>query len=400
MKVLLAGHIHYFNSALALVFLLFAMTVMANGSVLTSEDEAIAKMAKTIRAQTEGIELPVNTYDEEAKAQAAQLFEELRKQSSDLLQLPEKKKSSGRVIFFASHSLGEEGLEDILYTASTIEDSMVVFRGIKDESDFANSIFEIQRLAKMHSPMANVVIDPTLYRDYGINKVPTIIYLDEERSSEIARVSGLYQPKWLISKVNAGRKGDFGVRGPVEDVQERDLIEVMQDRVAKMDWDAKKEQAIERYWDKQRFIELPRAVKARIRHIDPSILVSDDIKDADGNVLIPKGTVINPLRVREFSQAVVVFDPLDEKQIALVDKKISEISQSHPQITLIVTRFDRSDGWKSYKEITDHFNAPVFKLTPDILSRFNLEYSPSVITAEGLNFVIEELASVGEEVEK
>jgi conjugal transfer pilus assembly protein TraW len=59
---------------------------------------------------------------------------------------------------------------------------------------------------------------------------------------------------------------------------------------------------------------------------------------------------------------------------------------------LIATQFDRLDGWGSYRKVTDQFNSAVYKLTPDLISRFEIEYVPTVITSENKHFVIEELA--------
>ncbi len=89
---------------------------------------------------------------------------------------------------------------------------------------------------------------------------------------------------------------------------------------------------------------------------------------------------------------MVVFDPLDKKQIALVDKRLSELSSRYSKVTLIVTQFDKANGWESYKSVTDHYDAPVFKLTSDVVSRFNLENIPSIVTAENREFIVEELA--------
>ena len=59
--------------------------------------------------------------------------------------------------------------------------------------------------------------------------------------------------------------------------------------------------------------------------------------------------------------------------------------------TLIATQFDSLDGWDSYRSVTDHFEAPVYLLTPDIVQRFEIERLPSVITSDGKAFVVEEL---------
>ncbi|MFC1353975.1 MAG: conjugal transfer protein TraW [gamma proteobacterium symbiont of Clathrolucina costata] len=399
MKILLAGHIRYFSKLVVAALCMATVNIVyAEGSPLTSEDKAIADMAKDIRAKSGALEIPQNIHSQQADKEARQFFSTLKEKTPELFGQKKDSKPSGRIIFFASHSLGREGLEDLLYTASITPESMVVFRGIRDIDNFAASVFEIQKLAATQLPMAKVVLDPTLFRDYGVTKVPTIIYLDEDKQSEIARVSGLAQPNWLVSKVESGKGGDFGARGPVEDILERDLIEVMQEKVAAIDWAEKKENAIKRFWDKQQFIDLIRARKLRTRYLDPSIVMSDDLRDADGNVLVARGTVINPLELRPFTQAVVVFDPLDHKQIGLVEQRLADLAKTYPRVTLVVTQFDRAEGWDSYKSITNHFDAPVFKLTPDLLSRFELEYVPSIITAEQNYFVIEELAVVEEEI--
>lgn len=397
MKTLLDVHIRYSRVIVFVLLGLFSALALSEGSVLTKEDRAIAKNANTFRALSENWKIPINENEKAAKLQATRLFTELQKETSKLINLPSKKKPSGRVVFFASLSLGPEGLDDVIYAASKIPDSMVVFRGVRDVNKFAKSVFEIQSLAGKQSPMANVLIDPTLYRDYGITKVPTILYLNEEKTSEVARVAGLSNAEWLIRNVNAGNSGDLGVRGPVEDILEKDLIEVMQNKVAGINWVEKKENAIKRFWERQEFIELPRAPKSRRRYLDPSIIITNDIRDAAGNIIVFQGTSINPLELRSFTQAVVVFDPLDSRQLALVDEKLPELIKNYPRVTLIVTRFDRAEGWESYKSITDHFDAPVFKLTSDIYSRFDLEFTPVVITANKNHFIIDELAFTEEE---
>lgn len=60
------------------------------------------------------------------------------------------------------------------------------------------------------------------------------------------------------------------------------------------------------------------------------------------------------------------------------------------QLTFIVTRLDREQGWDSYKRVTDAVDAPVYLLTPDVAESFALAATPSVITAQGKRFVVEE----------
>ena len=61
------------------------------------------------------------------------------------------------------------------------------------------------------------------------------------------------------------------------------------------------------------------------------------------------------------------------------------------RVTLIATRLDAELGWDSYKQVTEEFDAPVFLLTPDIISRFGLEHTPSIVTAKNKKFMVREI---------
>ncbi len=108
--------------------------------------------------------------------------------------------------------------------------------------------------------------------------------LPGEQPNVVAQVSGLSDPVWLAREVDNGEKGDLGVKGPVEKISEPDLIDVAKKRLANIDWEEKKKQAIERFWTKQNFNELPRAPKSRTREIDPSVMITSDISTPDGTV--------------------------------------------------------------------------------------------------------------------
>ncbi|MBZ3672433.1 hypothetical protein JT305_10545 [Salmonella enterica subsp. enterica serovar Senftenberg] len=114
-------------------------------------------------------------------------------------------------------------------------------------------------------------------------------------------------------------------------------------------------------------------------------MITSDISTPDGTVLLTRVT-INPLcdpkevckhGTRPFTQAVVVFDPLDKKQMELLAKKLPEIKLEPgvQRITYIATEFDKDKGWDSYKSVTDNFDAPVYLLTPDLITRFELEHT-------------------------
>ncbi|PDN26472.1 TrbC family F-type conjugative pilus assembly protein [Salmonella enterica] len=417
----LAAHIPCSKSVLVALMFSVAGGAYAQETPLTEQDKALIEQGKQIAQKAQKMEMPSllqNQHMDEAQAEAKAFFKQLQTTNPTLKEMHRKQAEKGiysdhRILVFASLSLGEQGLDDVLTAVSGQPDSVIVFRGIPEGMNLGQGVKAIQALAAKKDPVPNIIINPTLFKTYNITAVPTIVMLEDEplpgeQPNVVAQVSGLSDPVWLAREVDNGEKGDLGVKGPVEKISEPDLIDVAKKRLANIDWEEKKKQAIERFWTKQNFNELPRAPKSRTREIDPSVMITSDISTPDGTVFAHAGDVINPLcdpkevckpGTRPFTQAVVVFDPLDKKQMELLAKKLPEIKLEPgvQRITYIATEFDKDKGWDSYKSVTDNFDAPVYLLTPDLITRFELEHTPSVITARGKKFVVRELAEEGGE---
>ena len=406
----LAAPTRYFKAALAAAVIIAApaMAQQTSQSPLTDEDMEIVRKSKEIAESAQAAEMPDWLRTDNAKFSAAhqeakELVQQLQQTDPTMKRMDELAKaktrfSNQKVVVFAS--LGSQGLKDLLDMASGNPDVLVVFRGIPENANLGEAMLEIQQMAAERDPVPNIVINPVLFTEYNVTSVPTIIVRKEqsvlpgELPEEVARVAGLSNPAWLLRQVEAGTDGDLGVRGPVESISEPDLIELMKKRFAKIDWEEQKRGAVKNFWNKQNFRELPEAHKDRVRELDPTVYISEDITAPDGTLIAKQGDLINPLDVAPFTQAVVVLDPLDEDQVARVKEALPRINQvpGVTRITYIVTRLDREEGWDSYTKTTDTFDAPVFLLTPDVAQRFELEYVPSIITAQGKRFVVEELA--------
>ena len=391
-KVLWVERIRLCNSLMFVLGLLFSVNAYTGDYDEIGQE--LANQAKIHNRASVDFDPLANKHMGHQKAEAKILFENLNTDMQAML--PES--NPGNIpdqdtLIFASFSLGEKGLKQVFDGAAEHLNSVVIFRGIVNEQNFQDSIARIQKLAAAYDPVVRAVIDPKRFQKYQISSVPTIVRLDKQEI-ETGRVSGISSPGWLIRKRSEDdKKIDYGVRGPVEEILERDLREIMQERYAKIDWDRKKKKAVERFWTKQTFVDLPTASVPRFREHDPTIYITNDIVDAEGQIIVPMGTEINPLKVRPFTQAVIVFNPLEDKQLQLVKSRVKNLKEAYPRVTFIVTRLDVSDGWKSYKEITDQVDAPIFKLTPEIVSSFALQKTPSIITSKGPVFLIEELAN-------
>ncbi len=387
---------------------MFAIAIESSfaSSPLTPAGEALVKEGQRIAEtahQLKQADWQQNAHMDTAQQEAKRFFNELQTSSSVIQALQQSSPNKGNVLsyktlVFASYSLRERGLNDLLESVSEKPDTVVVFRGIPKDMNLGEGIRAIQALAAQKKPIPNIVIDPTLFKKYHVAAVPTMVVLKHLPSSSqapqiLASVQGMTNLQWLMRRVAQGFTGDQGIKGPIEAIGEHDLIEVLQERLAHIDWEKKKQTIATQFWRKRHFYRLPPAKKTQTHFIDPSIIATDDIQRADGTVLIQRGTTINPLTLRDFTQAVIVFDPLDKRQLTWLTQTLPALKKRPgvSRLTFIATQFDREKGWDAYTALTNTLDAPVYLLTPDLVERFALRATPSIITAQGKHFVVEEI---------
>jgi conjugal transfer pilus assembly protein TraW len=290
------------------------------------------------------------------------------------------------ITVLVSRSLGAAQLKEIFALASGVPGVRVAFRGIREGERLADFIAGIHALLKDLDPVPDVVLDPTAFRDAGHDVAPVLIARGPD--GELARVAGLADPAWLRARVLAGARGDLGALGPIEAVTEPDLIAELQRRLAALDLEKLREQAIARYWQRRTFEDLPVATVTRTQEIDPTIRAAADVRLPDGTLLVKAGETINPLDRLPFTQRLVVFDASDKRQVAIAKRLGAEAGVS--RVTYIATRLDRERGWEALASVEDSLDAPVYLLTPDVRSRFALERAPATVEARGRVFVVTE----------
>lgn len=384
---------------------------------LTAEDQALIQQGQQLKKPLEALETADKALIESAISQKqtplpaidAQLMQRRVEIAEAALSAPptENKRLSApslyladqpQLLLFASRSLSQSGLQELLESAAHTPNTTVVLRGIPQGMTLGEGLFWIQKLAARQQPMPYIVLDPLLFQRYQVTSVPTVIALPPTAATHgfhppLARVQGIHDANWLRLQLAAGKRGDLGLQGPVREIKEPDLIGVMQTRLSQIDWQQKKQAALARFWQQPHFYTLSAAPKKRQRVLDPTVVVTETIQTADGQVIAPKGARINPLSLRPFTQTVVVFDPLVPKQQPLIQQALLKIQPvAGHRVMYIATQFDREAGWAGYEALTEQLQAPVFLLTPDVLERFELQHTPSIITAQGKQFVIEELA--------
>ncbi|MGE0968603.1 type-F conjugative transfer system protein TraW (plasmid) [Klebsiella sp. WOUb02] len=125
---------------------------------------------------------------------------------------------------------------------------------------------------------------------------------------------------------------DLGTWGDLWPVQEQDMLTLITRRLEALQTSGKWEQEMAAFRGRvenhsQRpapVAGLRRAEKYEQRWFDPSIRLSEDLKDHEGRVFARKGEVVNPLKTVPFMQTLYFIDGDDPDQVAWMKRQVPD----------------------------------------------------------------------------
>ncbi len=271
----------------------------------------------------------------DVKRQAQQVFEASQAIRADALSTRSTKLASGLpttpsnkplTLLFVSFSLGEPALKGIFEEAADRDDVLLVFRGPKPGQKLPALMADLKRLLKGIEPLPNIVIDPTRFQRWSVASVPDIVVEQEDKS--LLHVRGVSSLSWLDEQIKAGKQGELGTLGDVGEIAEIDLLEEIKRRMAAIDWKQKQQQAIARFWEQQKFEDLPTAQADRDRIVDLTITAPRDLVAPNGQLIIHAGQTVNPLDKMPFGLCLMVFDATVPAQVELIQHQSCQDKQS------------------------------------------------------------------------
>ena len=336
-----------------------------------------------LNGQTEPLEL---------KRQAMQVFETAQSiQNSALSTGTERSLSTNRsnkplILLFISFSLGDAALKSIFEEASGRDDVLLVFRGPTTGQKLPALMADLKRLLKNIDPVPNIIIDPTRFQRWSVTSVPDIV-VEQNRQLRL-HVRGVSSLSWLDEQLKIGKQGDLGTLGDVAEIAEVDLLEEIKRRMAAIDWKQKQQQAIARFWNQQKFENLPTAQEDRDRTVDLTITAPRDLTTPNGQLIIHAGQTVNPLDNMPFGLCLMVFDAAVPAQIELIQRQSCQDKKA--RVLFLATSLPRQDGWEHLKTLETRLQAPVYLLTPDVRSRFQLQQVPAMVEQAGNHLVVHE----------
>lgn len=183
---------------------------------------------------------------------------------------------------------------------------------------------------------------------------------------------------------------DLGVIGKTYDITERDLIEVIQNKLKRMEKTGELAK-IESDYKKHAVdsIEHPRPIPglmatetASTHYYDPSMVTDKDIADATGRILYPRGTRVNALDYIGWNKYLLFVDGRDAKQLEF-SKKVTAASDKPVKLVLVAGEpLALMRKWKM----------PVyFDQGGRLTKRFAISHVPAIVRQEGKRLRIDEL---------
>lgn len=183
---------------------------------------------------------------------------------------------------------------------------------------------------------------------------------------------------------------DLGVIGPVHEILERDLIEVIQEKLKAMESNGELAKLEDSY--RQQVIdgiERPRPVAGispsethKTYYIDPTYTLDRDAIDEHGRVLFKAGTRVNPLDYSGLSKTLLFFAADDERQLAFAKRYLDEASQPVKPILISGEPLALMRKWKR----------EVFFDQGGVLSQwFSIKHSPAIVSQEGKRLRVDEI---------
>lgn len=204
--------------------------------------------------------------------------------------------------------------------------------------------------------------------------------------AQILSVSALALAVW----VGHAAADDLGVVGSTYDIAERDLLELMQSKLKRMEQTGELAKYQEDY--KKRVIgsiEHPQPLKgleatdtANTHYYDTSIVTDKDIVDAAGRILYPRGTRVNPLDYIGWNSNLLFVDGRDEKQLEF-SKKI--IASSDKPVKLVLVAGEPLSLMRKWKSVV------YFDQGGKLTKRFAITQVPAIVRQEGRRLRIDEL---------
>ncbi|MCU8000779.1 conjugal transfer protein TrbC [Shewanella sp. SM72] len=288
--------------------------------------------------------------------------------------------ANGEVFIFASFGMPAYTLKSALRAASQSQvKTTVVFRGLKDESeslrDASNAIHRAIDEADL-DVTPRVIIDPRLFNTYAVEVAPTMVY---RNGGKVVTATGLQSLEDFV-KQSEGllQSGSLGKLSDTYDITEMDMLELIQQKLKKVDWEEKKHEAVSRFVNRKE-VQLTESLKDEdVRYkIDPRVRFTQDQTTPDGQYFAKAGDVVDPTALLQMETRLFMIDPTSERQLAWMNDVLSVTE--HKQVYVLLSALPAGSDLTEFNQLQTKLGRRLYLMQPTMVSRFQLEHLPALV---------------------
>lgn len=183
---------------------------------------------------------------------------------------------------------------------------------------------------------------------------------------------------------------DLGTIGPTFPIIEKDMIEMMKGKLSRMEKSGDLAKLNERYKNEViGAVENPRAVPgiratetARSFYIDPTYTLDRNVVDANGAILYPAGTKVNPFDYAPMTQYLIFFDQRDKSQVEFAKRFIENSKIRVKPILVAGSPMKLMREWK--REV-------FFDQGGALSRRFQIKQTPAIVSQDNKRLRVDEI---------
>lgn len=193
-----------------------------------------------------------------------------------------------------------------------------------------------------------------------------------------------------VACLPAVRADDLGIVGPTYEIAERDLLEVMEARLKRMEQTGELVRKQNEHRDRVvSAVERPKPVPGvqstvtqRRFFLDPTWVLDRDIRDAAGALLFTHGQRINPLDYLSLRERLIFFDGRDRRQVAFAQQSLQHSEGGAKPILVAGEPLRLMRSWKR----------PVFyDQGGTLVRRLGIRQVPAVVSQNGRMLRVDEV---------
>ncbi|RZI47498.1 type-F conjugative transfer system protein TraW [Rickettsiales endosymbiont of Peranema trichophorum] len=193
----------------------------------------------------------------------------------------------------------------------------------------------------------------------------------------------------MISISVMGYTKDFGVIGSTWNIEEKDGIESIKEKLVEMEktgeLEAHNQEILRRIKDGVLHpggLGIPRAQQTRVFRYDPTVTIQEDLKDAEGKVLRKAGSTFNPLDVVHMPYKLIFFNGEEEQQVQYALRRYNE-EEIKPKLIL-------TDG--SPIDMEKEYGVEVyFDQIGLLVEKLDIRALPAIVKQENNRLLIQEV---------